>query len=47
MKFRVRLYEGGSTFTEEIRARNEYEARETAKARNPYARVISVNVTFF
>lgn len=47
MKFKVQLYEGGQVFIEEVRAKNEREARDTARARNPYARVISVNASFF
>ena len=46
MKWEVKLYVGGQVFTEEVRAINMQDARETALARNPTARVISVNATF-
>lgn len=46
MKWEVKLYVGGQVFTEEVRAVNMQDARETALARNPTARVISVNATF-
>ena len=43
MKWKVQLYVGGSTFYEEVHAVNRLDAIETAKARNPKARVISTN----
>ena len=46
MKWEVKLYVGGQVFTEEVRAVNMQDARETALARNPTARVISVNAKF-
>tara|TARA_Y100000590_G_scaffold58035_1_gene61194 strand:- start:1044 stop:1187 length:144 start_codon:yes stop_codon:yes gene_type:complete len=46
MKWEVKLYVGGQVFTEEVRAVNMQDARETALARNPTARVISVNAVF-
>ena len=46
MKVRVELYVAGQTFTEEVRAVDYQEARQVALARNPNARVISVNAKF-
>lgn len=46
MKVEVRLYVAGSLFTETVHARNYQEAREVALARNPNAKVISVNAVF-
>ena len=46
MKWEVKLYVGGQVFTEEVRAVNMKDARETALARNPKAKVISVNASF-
>ena len=46
MKWDVKLYVGGKVFTESVHAINMQDARETALARNPTARVISVNATF-
>jgi len=43
MKWKVQLYVGGSTFYESVHAINRLDAIETAKARNPKARVISTN----
>ena len=43
MKCEVKLYVAGTVFNEEVIARNYDEAREVALARNPNARVISVN----
>ena len=43
MKWKVRLYVGGSTFYESVHAINRLDAIETAKARNPKARVIGAN----
>lgn len=43
MKWDVKLYVGGKVFTEEVHAVNRDDAIETAKARNPKARVIGVN----
>lgn len=42
----VQLYVGGTVFTEEVHATNPKDARETALARNPKAKVLGVNVTF-
>jgi hypothetical protein len=46
MKYVVELYVGGKTFKEEVQANNQQQAKQTAQARNPYARVISVNASF-
>ena len=46
MKCEVKLYVGGKIFNEQVYAINMQDARETALARNPKARVISVNATF-
>ena len=44
MKWEVKLlYVGGKVFTEEVYASNHQDARETATARNPRAKVIGVN----
>ena len=41
----VKLYVGGKVFTESVHAVNREDALETAKARNPKAKVIGVNPT--
>ena len=41
----VKLYVGGKVFTESVNAVNREDALDTAKARNPKARVIGVNPT--
>ncbi len=46
MTWEVKLYVSGKVFTEEVVARNMQDARETAMARNPKARVIGVNAKF-
>jgi len=46
MTFLVKLYVGGKVFTEEVQAVNPQDARETALARNPRAKVMGVNVKF-
>ena len=46
MKCNVKLYVAGTVFNEEVIARNYDEARQVALARNPNARVISVNAKF-
>ena len=46
MKLEVKLYVAGSVFTEEVHAKDYNEAREVAKARNPNARIVSVNAKF-
>ena len=45
MKFDVKLFVGGKVFTESVHAVNREDALDTAKARNPKARVIGVNPT--
>ena len=46
MKWEVKLYVGGKLFTENVQAISYQDAKETALARNPKARVISVNAIF-
>ena len=46
MKCEVELYVAGTVFKEEVIARNYDDARKTALARNPTARVISVKAKF-
>ena len=46
MKCEVKLYVAGKVFTETVEARNYQDARETALARNPHAKVIGVNAVF-
>ncbi len=46
MKFIVDLYVGCKVFKEEVYANNPKDARETALARNPKAKVVGVNATF-
>ena len=46
MKYEVQLYVGGKVFKEEVYANSPKDARETAKVRNPTARILGVNVTF-
>ena len=46
MKIDVELYVAGQTFTETVNAVNYQEARQVALARNPNARIISVNAVF-
>jgi hypothetical protein len=43
MKCEVTLFIAGTIFKEEVIARNYEDARRTALARNPTAKVISVN----
>ena len=43
MKWEVTLYVGGTVFKEEVRAVNREDAKDTALARNPTARLIGVN----
>ena len=46
MKWAVKLYVGGKLFEEKVHAVNFQDGKETALARNPKARVISVNPTY-
>ena len=43
MKWEVKLYVGGTVFNEEVRAVNMQDAKTTALARNPTARLIGIN----
>ena len=43
MKWEVQLYVSGSVFKEEVHAKDYQDAKETAQARNPKARVIAAN----
>ena len=46
MKCKVQLYVAGKVFYETVEARDYKDARETALARNPTAKVVSVNAIF-
>jgi len=46
MKIKVTLYVAGKVFDEVVQARNYADARLTALARNPTARVVSVTAIF-
>ena len=46
MKCEVKLYVAGQVFTDREQADDYQEARQVALARNPNARVISVNAKF-
>ena len=46
MKCEVQLFVAGQVFTETVHACDYQEAREVVLARNPNARVISVNKKF-
>ena len=46
MTYVVKLYVGGKVFEEEVQATSPKDARETALARNPKAKVVGVNVIF-
>ena len=43
MKWEVKLYVGGKLFTENVHAISYQDAKTTALARNPTARLIGVN----
>ena len=43
MKWEVKLYVAGKIFVEEVHAVNYQDAKETALARNPRAKVIGAN----
>ena len=43
MKWEVKLYVGGKLFTENVHAISYQDAKDTALARNPTARLIGVN----
>ena len=46
MKCKVSLFVAGTVFTETVHAVSFQEARQVALARNPNARIISVNAVF-
>lgn len=46
MKCEVTLYKAGIVFKEEVIAVNYKNAREVALARNPGAKIVSVNAKF-
>ena len=46
MKWDVRLFVAGTMFVEQVHATNMQDARQTALARNPTARIVSVTVSF-
>lgn len=46
MKCRVQLYVAGKVFYEEVQAKDYRDAKETALARNPNAKVVSVTAVF-
>jgi len=46
MRCKVKLYVAGKVFEEIVEAANYQDARETALARNPKAKVVSVNAVF-
>ena len=46
MKCEVQLYVAGKVFTEQVYAIDYEEARRVALARNPNARIVSVNAKF-
>ena len=43
MIWEVKLYVGGKVFTESVHAVNRNDAIDTAKSRNPHAKVVGVN----
>jgi hypothetical protein len=46
MRCKVQLYVAGKVFYEEVEARDYQDARRTALARNPSAKVIGVTAVF-
>ena len=42
MKVKVQLFVGGKVFDEMVEARNYQDAKQTALAKNPTAKVVSV-----
>lgn len=46
MKFVVEMFVSGTVFKEEVYASNAVDARKTALARNPTAKIVGVNVSF-
>ena len=47
MKVEVTFIVGGKIFTEVVQAANYEDAKITAQARNPKAKVIAINAKFF
>ena len=43
MKWKVKLYQGGKVFTEEVYANDYQDAKQTAQARNPTVKIIGCN----
>ena len=43
MRWEVKLYQGGSVFTEEVYANDYQDAKKTAQARNPTVKIIGCN----
>ena len=43
MRYKVTLYVGGKTFEDTVIANNVNDAKETAAARNPTAKIIAAN----
>ncbi len=46
MKWNIEMYVAGNLFTEQVQAANRQDAIETAKARNPKAKVVSTNPSY-
>ncbi len=46
MKCEVKLYVSGNVFSEVVIAKDYNDAKKTALARNPTAKVVSVNAVF-
>jgi hypothetical protein len=46
MRCKVQLYVAGKVFEEIVEARNYDDAKKTALARNPTAKVVGVNAVF-
>lgn len=46
MKYQVKLWVSGKNFIEEVYANSPRDAKETAQARNPTAKVVAINATF-
>jgi hypothetical protein len=46
MKCEVTLYVAGTVFKEQVIARNYEEAKQTAIARNPTAKIVSVTAVY-
>lgn len=46
MKVKVTLYVAGKVFDEEVEARDYQDAKQTALARNPTAKIISITAVF-